>query len=211
MTSMTNQTVRKISNPGRLLQRARRQEKLTKNEVADRLGVTVRTITYLEAWDLKQLCVDDRTLRRYVRDFALTVDLNPTQFDAIIPRSRAPVSSTKPMVIMSKRLSAVIVALIALSAIGFVGWRTYSASAVPQLTITAPPSGYVSTAPTVTVTGITSQRAQVYVNRASVPVDGDGAFFTDVILSEGANTVHVVSVNTFGRQAEADVVVVYQP
>ena len=197
-------------NPGRKLESARRQNKLTRQDVAKRLNVPQPVIKYLDRWDLDSLEVEHKN-KQVVRQYALLVGLNPAHFEALIPYRQPSQYKSKPMIILSRLSLSTLAVAAGLMVIGFLGWRTFIAAAKPILNITEPAIGQITSQPSVTVSGKTSEQAQVYVDGFNVPVDPDGGFRTSVILGEGANTVTITAINSFGRQSEAKRIVEYSP
>lgn len=73
----------------------------------------------------------------------------------------------------------------------------------PTLNITSPAEGLITAAGTVTVAGttndITSSPTTVKVNGTSVTVAANGSFSTTVTLTEGENTITIVSTDAAGK------------
>lgn len=211
MTKTNPGQTRTRGNPGKKLERARREHKLTRQDVAQKLKVPTQTIKYFDTWDLEKL-EDLKKTRKQIRQYALIVGLNPAQFEPLIPYS-PPLSDkqAKPMIVLSRISLSTVAALAGLSIIGFLAWRTFVAAAKPILTIEQPTANLTTDSPTILVTGSTSQQAQVYVDGFNVPVDADGKFSAPVILKNGANTVVITAINSFGRQTEAKRIINYTP
>jgi cytoskeletal protein RodZ len=206
----TQTTLQVKGNPGRKLERARRQNKLTRQDVAQRLNIPLAAIKYLDRWELDNLNAKYKN-KQVIRQYALLVGLNPADFESLIPYHQPNQYKSKPMVILSRLSLSTLAVAAGLMVIGFLGWRTFIAAAKPVLNIAKPAIGQVTNQPSITVSGQTSEQAQVYVDGFNVPVDPEGGFSTSVILSEGANTITITAINSFGRQSEAKRIVDYSP
>lgn len=210
MTKTNPDKTKPRGNPGRKLERARRELKLTRQDVASRLKVPVSTIKYFDTWDLDKLD-DARNIKQLIREYSLIVGLNPADFEPLIPYSPPPKKGLKPMVVLSRLSLSTLAVLIGLSVVGFLAWRTFVAAAKPLLILEQPSASQTTNQPTIEVSGSTSQQAQVYIDGFNVPVDADGKFNAPVILKQGANTVTITAINSFGRQAEVKRIVNYTP
>lgn len=78
-----------------------------------------------------------------------------------------------------------------------------------MLTITSPVNGSSVTAPTLVIKGITSPKADVFVNDSEVIADAQGNFTTQVTLDEGDNTLVVTANDANGNYSEKDLTVTY--
>lgn len=99
---------------------------------------------------------------------------------------------------------------------GFPG--TTPAGAIPSplptvaqipLTITAPLNGSSVTSPTLIIRGVTSPKADVFVNDAQVTADVQGSFIVQVTLDEGENTLVVTANDANGNYSEQDLTITY--
>jgi hypothetical protein len=65
------------------------------------------------------------------------------------------------------------------------------------------------TTPTLVIKGVTSPKADVFVNDSEVTADAQGNFTTQITLDEGENTLVVTSNDASGSFAEKDIIVTY--
>ena len=77
------------------------------------------------------------------------------------------------------------------------------------LTITSPSNGSSVTTTTLIVRGVTSPKADVFVNDSSVVADAQGNFTAQVTLDEGDNTIVVTANDANGNYSEKDITVTY--
>lgn len=207
---MPKATIKTRSNPGRRLEQARRAGGFTRQDVAQRLNVPVVVIKYLDRWELEKI-TDKYLSKTVIRQYALLVDLNPAQFEQQIPYKPPKQDRNRPMIILSRLSLSAVSVMVGILVIGFLAWRTFVATAHPNLRLDQPTAGLMADQPTTTVNGQTSEQAQVYVNGFNVPVDPEGRFSTSVILTQGANTITVTAINSFGRQTQIKRNVNYSP
>lgn len=194
---------------GNRLTRNRRALKLTRQDVAQRLGLTPTDVKYLDNWQLDKLpaSVD---VREAIRLYARLLNLNPTDLTRGVSDVVSTNPSKKSLISLSHTGGSLVTLLLLASIGGFLFWRTFNAVSVPELNLTEPRQGMRTDQPLVMIKGRSSERAQVFVNGTTVPLEPDGSFSSEVVLSPGANTIKVVALNTFGRQAEVTRSVIYQ-
>src|SRR5437667_210520 len=87
-------------------------------------------------------------------------------------------------------------------------WSFTVDTTAPRLDISSPTPGLVTSAATVTVTGVTEPGATVSIGGSSVFVDGSGAFSAAVSLIEGTNTIPVSAIDALGNTASTSLTVV---
>ncbi len=87
-------------------------------------------------------------------------------------------------------------------------WSFAIDTTAPRLDISSPTPGLVTSASTVTVTGVTEPGASVSIGGSSVSVDGSGAFSSAVSLIEGSNTIDVSASDALGNTASTSLTVV---
>lgn len=207
---MTNPSPQIITrgNPGRRLERARREAGLTRKDVADRLKVPTPVVKHFDLWQLDSIEPAYRT-KSVIRYYALLVGLNPSAYEALIPYEPGAKYRFKPLIVLSRLSLSTLAALAGVLIVGFLAWQTFVAAAKPKLDIGEPAMGLVADQATTAVSGRTSSQAQVYVNGFNVPVDPSGSFRTVVILQPGANTITITAINSFGRQSQTSRIVQY--
>lgn len=195
-------------NSGARLARSRRERNLTRASVAAHLGASVSDIRNIEQnrWDL----LPAGTLaNNMIRHYALLLGENPADYETANPDSKLE-SSSRPLVALSKTTTSLLVLLAMLGISGFLLWRVVAALALPTLNIHQPTQGLVVSQPVATVSGTSSEQAQVFVNDSNVPLDPSGDFVTEVILSPGPNDIKIVAINSFGRQNQQNRTVIYR-
>ncbi|NIN69793.1 MAG: hypothetical protein GTO63_34955 [Anaerolineae bacterium] len=92
--------------------------------------------------------------------------------------------------------------------VGSTTWSFIVDTSAPNLVITSPAAGLVTSASSVTVSGTTEPGATVTVAGQAVPVSSAGAFSASVSLSEGTNEIDVASADALDNVAQTTVVVV---
>ena len=209
MTPVSQAKKPEASHGGRLA-RLRRQQQLTRKDVAARLGLSATDVKNIEQGKL-ELLPDTTTAQVALRHFALLLGENPAdyQFHSTAAKT-SPEASTKPLVALSKTTNSLLMLLVMVGVGGFLIWRIIVALALPELNVHQPAQGQVTTEPTTLVRGNSTEQAQVFVNDVDVPLNPDGSFTTEVILSPGPNNISIVAINSFGRQARQARTVIYQ-
>jgi flagellar basal body-associated protein FliL len=79
------------------------------------------------------------------------------------------------------------------------------------LTISAPTDKSTVKNPTVTVKGKTVSGAEIFVNNVETTADSSGNFSANIALDEDDNTITIVANDPYGKHAETEIVVTYQP
>jgi cytoskeletal protein RodZ len=190
-----------ISSPGNKLLRARQKKRLTRADVAARLDIEKTDVKYLDQWEIAKLS-HINNLRNLVRQYALLVGLSPAELEGYVVPEKTRNHKDKKLIILSKTSLTLTALTTILLAVGFIIWRTVIATTEPELSLNSPTNGQQITVPTIVVEGITSERAQVFVNGILAPVDLSGHFQNEVILSSGANAIEVIAINSFGRETK---------
>jgi YVTN family beta-propeller protein len=78
------------------------------------------------------------------------------------------------------------------------------ATAAPTIAITAPQNNAVINAPTITVTGTTTNAKAVTVNNAPALISGNN-FSAQIVLKEGVNTIIATATDAYGRTASQSI------
>lgn len=197
-------------NHGRRLARLRRQQQLTRKEVATRLGLSPTDVKNLEQGKF-ELLSETATAQTVLRHFALLLGENPADYQLrpALANARTEAAS-KPLVALSKTTNSLLILLAMIAIGGFLVWRIIAALALPELNVYQPAQGQVTSQPTTIVRGSSTEQAQVFVNDVDVPLNPDGSFSAEVILSPGPNNISIVAINSFGRQARQIRTVIYQ-
>lgn len=194
---------------GSRLARLRREHKISRADAAARLGLSPTDIKNLESdrLDLLPYTVDPGDA---IRHFALMLGQNPADFRLTQPKSEAGITSPKQLVSLSRTTTSLLMSLLLIGIAGFLIWRIVAALALPTLNLNQPAHGLTTSQPSVLVSGRSSEQAQVFVNNTNVPLNPDGSFSAEVILSPGPNDIEVLAINSFGRQAVQNRTVIYQ-
>lgn len=194
-------TTRTTFNPGRTLQEVRRKKHLTRRDVANRLKLSISAIKYIDLWQIEKLPSELRA-KPIVRDYAKLLGLNPVRFEESVPNEKTKKYTGRRLWVVSHATSWLIALLVILLAVGFIGWRTFIATALPRLEVSFPPDNYQTTSRSITLKGVTSEGAQVLVNGIDVLVEPDGSFTSLVILHSGSNKIDVKAINSYGRTSK---------
>ena len=208
-STATKPRPKRTSNPGVRLLRARHKLRLTRKDVAGRLGVSNKEIKLIDQWQVEQL--DQREVKRLLRQYALLVHLNPAEYEGFATQLDTKPYKKKSLIVLSQTSIVLIAAVITLAIIGFVSWRTFSATNAPQLEVFEPAQGALITTPSLKVTGQASQQAQVFVNGIVAPIDPNGNYTSEVVLQEGINVIEITAVNSFGREVQVIRTVDFSP
>lgn len=93
--------------------------------------------------------------------------------------------------ISPKLLGVVTISLFLLLIVGYVGFQIYKFQTPPPLSVIKPVDEYVSDTETILLEGVTQPSTLISVNDATVQVDMEGNFRTEITLLEGVNTISV--------------------
>lgn len=80
----------------------------------------------------------------------------------------------------------------------------------PMLTITYPPDNFVSSTPSLTLTGLTDANVKVTVGSTDVTADGGGNFTVMIVLNDGDNTINIKAVDKAGNVSTVSKKVTYK-
>jgi transcriptional regulator with XRE-family HTH domain len=211
MTTRAKTKTKRISNPGHKLELARKALSLTRLDIASRIGLDIRQVKQIEAWNIDHINLDNRQLRRVLKDYALLVDLRTREFTGLIDYDKPKTADQRPMIIISNRLISVVSITLVCFAIGFIGWRSYSASTAPTLVIFEPNDGLIVNDVSVKIRGQTSEQTQVYMNGSVVLINPDGTFEADLVLRPGENKLTLTAVNTYSKTTTINRTIFYTP
>jgi len=182
------------------LQEVRRKKHLTRQDVANRLKLSVSVIKHIDLWQIEKLPTELR-IKPIMRDYAKLLGLNPMRFEESIPNEKTRKYTGGRLWVLSRTTTLLIALLIILLAVGFIGWRTFIATALPRLEVSFPPDNYQTTSRSITLKGETSEGAQILINGIDVLVEPDGSFTSLVILRSGSNQIDIKAINSYGRSS----------
>ena len=192
---------------------ARRKKRLKRADLAKQLHVDQALLKAFDEWNFQDLPETQEpvyvTLRRYARLLGVT----PSELERELPSEHqsSPASmKTRRLFFISRLGYVTIVAAVVLAFLGFLGWRTLRANAVPELKVTYPESGAIVQESRIDITGMASEGAQVFVNGVTVPVETNGEFRGSVILQPGPNKVEVTAINRLARQKTVERTIIRQ-
>lgn len=205
-----SQTKKPRSSPGPRLARQRRRNKLTRQDVAARLGLNQVDVKNIEN-DRLDLLPTTLNPKDVVRHYALLLGENPSNYRAKTEPITSRRPGSRPLVSLSKTSTSLLLGLVLVVVASFVIWRIILALALPVLEVSQPAHGMSTAEPAVSVSGVSSEQAQVFVNDSSVPLNPDGSFSTQVILAPGLNDIRITAINSFGREANQNRTVIYRP
>lgn len=197
-------------NPGQRLMRARQRRRLTRKDAARRLSIRHKDVKLIDQWQLDEL-PKHVNVQKTVRQYALMTGQNPSDYDGYIPTVQPAAYSQKPIITFSRTTLSFVGLLIGLLAVGFIGWRTFVATASPYLVVEEPADGFISQQPKLVVSGRTSEQAQVIINGINSPVNPDGSFVGEAVLKKGHNMIEIQAVNSFGRESTESRSVFFEP
>lgn len=193
----------------RLLREARRQRRLTIDEIAAELRIPPGQLTSLEVGDLSAFPAEVYARGAY-QQYAryLGVDGQET-YRAFLrslsgARERVPLSVPLPAKWLARVLTpyGVLLALLALGVVlvgSYLGWQVLSFVRLPALAVVAPAESVVH-GRLLTVSGEAEAGADVLVNGARALPDAEGQFSLNVLLRPGINVIQVEAVGASGRR-----------
>ena len=103
--------------------------------------------------------------------------------------------------------AAIIIGAIALLA--FLIWRVNEIFRPPELAITQPVDGLITTNRQLDVVGHSTREAEIIINNKAVFVDTGGNFSTTVDLQKGLNLIKITAKKRYSRQSEATIRVLF--
>jgi len=78
-----------------------------------------------------------------------------------------------------------------------------------SLVITSPKNGITVSTPSITITGKTAPKAEVFINDADTIADTTGAFSVNLTLEEGENMIVIIANAADGQFAEQEMTITY--
>lgn len=210
MTKKTSQNASN-SNPGAQLVKTRRKMRLKRVEAAQRLHVPQEIVKALDEWDFSQLEDTKEPVYVTLRKYASLVGMSGNALERQLPQELQAHHTTRAprrLFFLSRASYIVIVSCIVAVFLGFLGWRTLRANAIPELTIEYPAQNAIVTDSRLEIRGNTNEGAQVFINGVTIPVETDGSFAGSVIIQEGPNVVEIRAINRFARENSTERVVI---
>jgi cytoskeleton protein RodZ len=195
---------------GEILKKARRQRKLSRDQIAKKTKIGAKYIKALEENKFKSL-PEAAFVKGFIRNYAKAVNLNPEQALAVFRRDYD--QDVKGQVIprgltdreLEKRkfwtprttvILGLIVLFTALASYVFYQYRLLAAA--PPLEVENPREG--ETVPTtLTVMGKTDPQATVTINNQQVSLDSNGSFEQALVLLEGTRTITIQATSRSGK------------
>lgn len=107
-------------------------------------------------------------------------------------------------------ISVLILACLAVMALGVLSWYWWRLDQPPELTVTQPVHGAVVSSP-VMLQGQTDAQATVTINTAPVPLDQNGRFSTSLELPPGERALVITSRSSRGLQTERVLFIQVEP
>lgn len=97
--------------------------------------------------------------------------------------------------------------------IGYVGYQIYKFQTPPTLTIIQPVDEYVSEEEAIILKGITQRSVLISVNDQPIEVNSEGEFETEILLTDGVNTITIKAKKSSNSNLESTktVKVIYSP
>ena len=181
-------------------------------EAADRLKVDQAVLKAIDDWSFENLPELGEPLYITLRRYSRILGLGPAKYESQLPQEHQQAATEftkrKGIFFVSRAGYLAALGLIVAVFMGFIGWRTIRANAIPELVIYSPDAGAVLDLSQAQITGRTSEGAQVFINGNSVPVETNGEFTGKVILAPGPNTVEIRAINSFARENVQERVIV---
>lgn len=193
---------------GEILTSARKEKKLTIQDIAESTRIEPRYIRALESNEFKKL-PSPTFVKGFIRNYALQLDIPPEELIAVFRRDYASpkdITPEKKPTSKIKQKSAVISStgwkLVLTGIIAFLGYLAFQYRALvvpPPLSITQPEANSVIASPII-IEGKTSPDSSIIINQNThIKPDSSGIFFTQINLSPGKYELEIQSTNRFSR------------
>lgn len=191
------------------LREIRQQKRISLTQAATETRISRGTLRAIEAGLPTGLSetYEDGIISTYQRYLGLETHPSPTRRKRDVRKHfrRQQVYATSDLLKRSTFL------IIALGILAYALWQSWQLVKPPQLSIVEPPRDLITTESSIKLKGRTSADANLYLNDQPVLVEADGSFTIDLPLRSGLNEINLVSINSFGRRAEATRSVVFDP
>ncbi len=102
--------------------------------------------------------------------------------------------------IVRKRIRLGIILVIALGLIFYASFQVRNLALGPEISITAPENGAVSSTTEITIIGIAKNVVFMTLDGRQIFTDENGNFSEDIILSKGYNIVTIYGRDKFGKE-----------
>ncbi len=158
-------------------------------------------------------------LRTYVRALGGDETYFLERFDIergtcdFVDRARLPIRRTKTwQLFVSHRWLKILLGFILIaSLLVYLGLELNTILTPPNLEITQPTDGFVTTEAVIHVQGMTEARAKVTINGQSVLLNPDGSFDREIPLERGVNLLTLEAAKRYSRIATVYRRVIYEP
>ena len=194
---------------------ARRKKRLKRTELAQRLHIDVKVLKSFDEWSFEDLPELNEPLYVLLRRYARVLEISPSAWERQLPpeyqQNAKPFKSPRSLFFLSRAGYVTGVIIVVIAFMGFLGWRTIRANAIPELTVFSPEQNAIVEESRFEITGTTNEGAQVFINGVTVPVETDGTFTGSAILQTGPNTIEIRAINSFAREKTIERVVIREP
>lgn len=195
------------SSVGNTLRAARLEKKLTLKEVELATRIRGKYLRAIEADDHTTLPHDIYS-RGFVHSYAEYLNLNAEKLadrfmaaagTAPVQIARRPtrVNLSKGLSLRSLTLS--VVGLVLLAVAGYLFWQFSALTSAPKLTVSNPDHDQVLYGSLITINGIVSGGADMFVNDSPILSDANGNFTDSIALQEGVNAIRITAKNRLGK------------
>jgi transcriptional regulator with XRE-family HTH domain len=196
---------------GALLGEARRQRGVSLKAASERLGIRPEYLDALEQGNVARLpagAYRDNYLREYAAFLGLDMIADKDAKSGAAPAGdRAffkPMAKIRQPLVFSRLMKQLSLAALVLMCFLYLGYYLKSINRPPELAITFPPEGLVTTERQITVSGRVEPETEVSINGEAILVSTTGNFEQRVDLKTGDNGVVVIAKRKFGRENRLD-------
>lgn len=193
------------------LKQARRQKKLSLDQVAKTINISAK---YLEAIEKNQLKKLPAGLygKNFIREYANFLGVDAKEVIELFGLSNGhshngtsdifaqKIPGNKYFISLPKIITAVTITCLVIACIGYLGFRLKNIISPPILTITNPMSDLTIEKNYIDIQGLTEPEAEVTINGEIVLTDPAGFFIKKVSLKSGLNTISIAAQKKYSRK-----------
>ncbi len=201
-----------------LLRHAREQRELERTEVASRIKVPCRFIERIEEGRYHEIS-EDVYSRIYLKAYCVFLGLDVAKMHGMYRVERAASKRKhRPMAGIEENRhprksvprhhliaapKVVKIGIIALIAVAIAIYFTAALKRIvvpPNITLSAPRDGFMTSERSITVTGKTEPEVQLLINGTQVATDNSGSFQDTLTLHEGLNTITITGSKKYSEE-----------
>lgn len=189
------------------LKGARESAGMTIEELVKKTKMQRHHVEALESCCFERLPGGDIYRRQFIKSYLKAIDVNPTtflfQYNSEEAEEKPAMHPTVAKRHQFQNLPAYLrlgsMVITAFLIIGYLGWQIKYIIEPPDMVLTNPPNGFVTTDSALVVHGETNKEVFIAINGKDVPNNGSGQFQERLDLAPGVNTITISAKRKYGK------------